>query len=72
MTGGSGTLFWLRNRNKKYRQFPSVFENKTLIHIIINRFLTIIPGDNKYIVSKQSQKKEILWHNFTSKELRPE
>jgi mannose-1-phosphate guanylyltransferase len=70
-TGGSGTLFWLRNHDKKLRQLPYVLENKTLIHIIINRFLTTIPGDNKYIVSMQSQKKEILRHNFRSKELRP-
>jgi mannose-1-phosphate guanylyltransferase len=71
LTGGSGKLFWPRNRDKKHRQLFSVFENKSLIQITINRFLTIIPGDNIYIVYKQSQKEEILRHNLTFKEVRP-
>jgi mannose-1-phosphate guanylyltransferase len=65
--GGSGTRFWPRSRDKKPKQFLSVFENETLIQSTINRFLPIIPMDNIYIISKQLQKEEILRQNLTIK-----
>jgi mannose-1-phosphate guanylyltransferase len=37
MAGGSGTRFWLRSRDKKPKQFLSVFENETLIQSTISR-----------------------------------
>jgi mannose-1-phosphate guanylyltransferase len=37
MAGGSGTRFWPRSRDKKPKQFLSVFENETLIQSTINR-----------------------------------
>jgi mannose-1-phosphate guanylyltransferase len=64
MAGGSGTRFWPRSRDKKPKQFLTVFENETLIQNTINRFLPIIPGDNIYIISKQLQKEEILRQNL--------
>lgn len=65
MAGGSGTRFWPRSRDIKPKQFLSVFENETLIQSSINRFITVIPQDNIYIVSKRSQKDEILKQNLT-------
>jgi mannose-1-phosphate guanylyltransferase len=65
MAGGSGTRFWPRSRDKRPKQFLTVFENETLIQSTINRFLPIIPRDNIYIISKQLQKEEILRQNLT-------
>jgi mannose-1-phosphate guanylyltransferase len=65
MAGGSGTRFCSRSRDKRYRQFPTIFGNETLTQSTINRFLPIIPMDNIYLISKQLQKEEILRQNLT-------
>ena len=68
MEGGSGMRFWQQSRNIKPGQFPSVFDNETLIQSTIYRFSTVIPGVNINIVSKQSSKYEILKQNLTFKD----
>lgn len=41
MAGGSGTRFWPRSRDKKPKQFLSVFENETLIQSTISSLLKL-------------------------------
>lgn len=65
MAGGSGTRFWPRSRDKKPKQFLTVFGNETLIQNTINRYLPLSPMENIYIISKQAQSEELLKHNLT-------
>lgn len=67
MAGGSGTRFWPRSRDRKPKQFLSIVEDKTLIQNTIDRFLTIIPEQNLYVISKKLHKKEISKQKLTIK-----
>jgi len=65
MAGGSGTRFWPRSREKKPKQFLSVFGKETLAQSSINRFLPLTPKENIYIISKLIQQEEIARQNLT-------
>lgn len=64
MAGGSGTRFWPRSRDKKSKQFLRLQGNQSLIQSTLKRFHTFIPWDQMFIVSKSSQKEELLQHIF--------
>jgi len=59
MAGGSGTRFWPKSREKKPKQFLNIYGKKSLIENTISRFEKLTPPKNIYIVTKESQKKEI-------------
>jgi mannose-1-phosphate guanylyltransferase len=65
MAGGSGTRFWPRSREKKPKQFLSIFGNETLAQSSINRFLPITPKENIFVISKLVQKEEITRQKLT-------
>ncbi len=62
MAGGSGTRFWPKSREKKAKQFLQINGKKSLIANTITRFKKIVPPDNIFIVTKESQKQVIEHH----------
>ncbi|MBN2030916.1 mannose-1-phosphate guanylyltransferase [bacterium] len=62
MAGGSGTRFWPRSREGKSKQFLSILSKKSLIQSTLERFRTIVPWENVYVVAKKSQQDEIEKH----------
>lgn len=62
MAGGSGTRFWPQSREEKSKQFLSILTKKSLIQSTVDRFRSIIPWENIYIVAKKSQQKKIEKH----------
>ncbi|MFO7891001.1 MAG: mannose-1-phosphate guanylyltransferase [bacterium] len=62
MAGGSGTRFWPRSREKTAKQFLNIYGKKSLIENTISRFEKIVSPENMYIVTKETQKKEIKNH----------
>ena len=52
MAGGIGSRFWPFSRNKKPKQFLDFFgTGSSLLQMTFNRFRTIVPAENIYIVS---------------------
>ncbi len=62
MAGGSGTRFWPRSREGKSKQFLPILSKKSLIQSTLERFRSIVPWDNIYVVAKKSQQDEIETH----------
>lgn len=62
MAGGSGTRFWPKSREEKSKQFLSILSKKSLIQSTLERFRSIVPWDNIYVVAKKSQQDEIETH----------
>ena len=62
MAGGSGTRFWPQSREDNSKQFLSILGSKSLIQSTLDRFKSIVPWENIYIVAKKSQQDEIAKH----------
>lgn len=60
MAGGSGIRFWPRSRDKKAKQFLQIHGEKTLIESTVDRFRALVPIQNTYIITKQSQEQAFL------------
>lgn len=60
MAGGVGARFWPLSRERKPKQFLSIFGNESLIGMTFNRLRKIIDAENIYVVTNEIQKQEIL------------
>lgn len=61
MAGGVGTRFWPMSRTSRPKQFIDILgTGKTLIQQTFDRFLTICPKENIYIVTNELYKEQIL------------
>lgn len=60
MAGGVGARFWPLSRERKPKQFLSIFGNDSLIEMTFNRLRKIVPAENIYVVTNEMQKQEIL------------
>ena len=69
IAGGSGTRFWPRSRDSRPKQLLSICGEETLIQKTIDRFVEFVPRGNIYIISKATQKEEIIKLNL---EINPE
>ncbi|HLP53213.1 MAG TPA: mannose-1-phosphate guanylyltransferase [Chitinophagales bacterium] len=55
MAGGIGSRFWPESRTAKPKQFLDILNTgKTLIQMTYERFLTIVPKENIYVVTAES------------------
>jgi mannose-1-phosphate guanylyltransferase len=61
MAGGIGSRFWPMSRTSRPKQFIDILgTGKTLIQQTFDRFLTICPKENIYIVTNELYKEQIL------------
>jgi len=60
MAGGSGTRFWPRSRAEKSKQYLSIQGKRTLIQSTVDRISSYASGEHLYIVSKASQKEQLV------------
>ena len=60
MAGGVGTRFWPRSRQKRPKQFLSIFDSRTLIQATVDRLKPLIPQDQIYFVLNPQQKQLLL------------
>ena len=61
MAGGVGSRFWPMSRTSRPKQFIDILgTGKTLIQQTFDRFLTICPKENIYIVTNELYKEQIL------------
>jgi len=61
LAGGGGTRLWPRSRQKTPKQFLKLFDNETLTQVAVNRFASILPMENIFIVTvSEDYKKEIV------------
>lgn len=59
MAGGVGKRFWPKSRKKHPKQLLNILDEKSLIQKTVARLNPLLPNDRIFIVSNQSQKKEI-------------
>jgi len=59
MAGGVGARFWPLSRERKPKQFLSIFGNESLIEMTFNRLRTIIDADKIYVVTNEIQQQAI-------------
>ncbi len=62
MAGGSGTRFWPLSREKKPKQFLTIFGKRSLIQSTLMRFKPIVNWEDIYVVAKKTQEEEIKKH----------
>ena len=62
MAGGSGTRFWPLSREKKPKQFLTIFGKRSLIQSTLIRFKPIVNWEDIYVVAKKTQEEEIKKH----------
>ncbi len=55
MAGGSGTRFWPLSRRNRPKQFLQISDEKSMIQLTVERLNGLIPLENIYIVTAQSQ-----------------
>ena len=56
MAGGVGTRFWPRSRQKRPKQFLSIFDSRTLVQATVNRLSPLIPKEKTFFVLNPQQK----------------
>jgi len=59
MAGGIGARFWPLSRERKPKQFLSIFGNESLIEMTFNRLRRIIDTENIYVVTNEVQQQAI-------------
>ena len=62
MAGGSGTRFWPLSREKKPKQFLTIFGKRSLIQSTLLRFKPMVNWEDIYVVAKKTQEEEIKKH----------
>jgi mannose-1-phosphate guanylyltransferase len=55
MAGGTGTRFWPVSRKSRPKQFLKISGEKSMIQLTVERLAGLIPSENIYIVTAQSQ-----------------
>lgn len=55
MAGGTGTRFWPISRRNRPKQFLKINGDKSMIQLTVDRLNGLIPPENIYIVTAQSQ-----------------
>ena len=56
MAGGVGTRFWPRSRQKRPKQFLSIFDSRTMVQATVDRLSPLIPREKTYFVLNPQQK----------------
>ena len=59
MAGGAGTRFWPKSRFKRPKQLLNILDDRTMICATIDRLTNLLQYDKIYIVTTETQKKEI-------------
>lgn len=59
MVGGSGTRFWPYSRKRFPKQYLPLFEGKSLFQLTVQRLSGLMPMENIFIVTNQSQLQHI-------------
>ena len=59
MAGGSGTRLWPRSRQKKPKQFQSLYSDNTLLQETVSRLEPLAERDDIYVIANRSHEESI-------------